>query len=258
MKNSSKRKIDEVSMSIENGSNFPNQLDNSIEHNISDVPVTSILVVQQEHDAESIKKYVLTEEIATLVQNIDALRHEHSSLLLEQNKLKLQMAIIERENTLQEESESILNQFSTVHRRLPVAITFDPELRLTHRLRLRGAYYLLFASNLGLRIGRARSSLVNLWKTMRLMVVLGCSKSGGTAFGIPLSVGIQDLRKWVFGQALASRNLGLNGFESGFKEKDLKHNCSRALENRFYLQQSRFSEPFSKKNEISRVKNRFP
>ncbi|MED6163869.1 hypothetical protein PIB30_084183 [Stylosanthes scabra] len=76
------------------------------------------------------------------------------------------------------------------------------------------------------RIGRARSGLVNLWKTMRLMVVLGCSKSEGTAFGVPLSVGIQ--------------------------------NCSRAPENRFYLQQSRFSEPFSKKNEISRVKNRFP
>ncbi|MED6163076.1 hypothetical protein PIB30_076476 [Stylosanthes scabra] len=63
-------------------------------------------------------------------------------------------------------------------------------------------------------------------ETMRLMVVLGCSKSGGAAFGVPLSVGIQK--------------------------------CSRAPGNRFYLQQSRFSEPFSKKNGISRAKNRFP
>ncbi|MED6150436.1 hypothetical protein PIB30_072292 [Stylosanthes scabra] len=68
------------------------------------------------------------------------------------------------------------------------------------------------------RIGRARSSLVNLLKIMRLMVVLGCSKSRGAAFGVPLSVGIQ-----VFGRASASRNLSLNGFESGFKEKDLKY-----------------------------------
>ncbi|MED6184473.1 hypothetical protein PIB30_047795 [Stylosanthes scabra] len=52
---------------------------------------------------------------------------------------------------------------------------------------------------------------------MRLMVVLGCSKSRGATFGVPLSIGIQ-----VFGRASASRNLGLNGFESGFKEKDLK------------------------------------
>ncbi|MED6116059.1 hypothetical protein PIB30_096561 [Stylosanthes scabra] len=49
---------------------------------------------------------------------------------------------------------------------------------------------------------------------MKLMVLLGCSKSGGAAFGIPLSVRIQDLRKWVFGRASASRNLCLNGFES--------------------------------------------
>ncbi|MED6226205.1 hypothetical protein PIB30_101228, partial [Stylosanthes scabra] len=47
-------------------------------------------------------------------------------------------------------SVEILNQFSTIHRRLLVAITFDPELRLTHRLRLHGAYHLLYASNLGL------------------------------------------------------------------------------------------------------------
>ncbi|MED6199149.1 hypothetical protein PIB30_073242, partial [Stylosanthes scabra] len=87
--------------------------------------------------------------------------------------------------------ESILNQFSTIHRRLPVAITFDPELRLTHRLRLRGACHLLYASNLGLRIGRARSSLMNLLEILRLMVVLGCSKSGGAMYGT-LSVGIQN------------------------------------------------------------------
>ncbi|MED6187411.1 hypothetical protein PIB30_076151 [Stylosanthes scabra] len=100
---------------------------------------------------------------------------------------------------------TILNPFSTVHRRLLVAITFDLELRLMHRLRLREAYHLLYASNLGLslllsrasrlqcqnRIGRARSSLVILLETKKLMVVLGCSKSGGTAFGIPSSVGIQ-------------------------------------------------------------------
>ncbi|MED6135582.1 hypothetical protein PIB30_047905 [Stylosanthes scabra] len=119
--------------------------------------------------------------------------------------------------------ESILYQFSTIHRRLLVAITFDPELRLMHCLRLCGAYHLLYASNLGLR---ARSSLVNPLKIMRLMVVLGCSKSGGAAFGVPLSVGIQK--------------------------------CSRAPENRFYLKQSRFSEPFPKKKGTSRAKNRFP
>ncbi|MED6162683.1 hypothetical protein PIB30_072877 [Stylosanthes scabra] len=135
MKNLSKRKIDEVSMSIENESNFPIQLHNSIKHNISEVPVTSIFVVQQEQDAESIKRSILNqvsaqknrikkelyvvilegklkaleEEIATLVQNIDALKHENPSLLLEQKKLKLQMANIERENTLQEmEVEKII------------------------------------------------------------------------------------------------------------------------------------------------------
>ncbi|MED6151240.1 hypothetical protein PIB30_080670 [Stylosanthes scabra] len=165
--------------------------------------------------------------------------HELSAHLLPFPTLKL------RENRLRIDSESILNQFSTVHRLLPVAITFDPELRLTHHLRLCGAYHLLYASNLGLRygyqdfpaqssfsslfnsrIGRARSSLVIFLETKKLMVVLGCSKGGETAFGMPLSVGIQ--------------------------------NCSRASVNRFYLQQSRFSEPFSKKNGISRAKNRFP
>ncbi|MED6188439.1 hypothetical protein PIB30_085981 [Stylosanthes scabra] len=38
-------------------------------------------------------------------------------------------------------------------KRLSVAITFDPELRLTHRLWLHRAYHLLYASNLGLRYG---------------------------------------------------------------------------------------------------------
>ncbi|MED6201870.1 hypothetical protein PIB30_099432 [Stylosanthes scabra] len=69
---------------------------------------------------------------------------------------------------------------------------------------------------------------------MRLMVVLGCSKSGGAAFGIPLSVGIQGAKRF---ESLHLRIL---------------QNYSRAPENRFYLQQSRFSEPFSKKNGISR------
>ncbi|MED6109386.1 hypothetical protein PIB30_033082 [Stylosanthes scabra] len=132
MKISSKRKIDEVSMPLENGSNFLIQHHNSIEYNISEIGVTSILVLQQEEDIKKsilnkvsaqkdrIKKelYVmilegklkaLEEEIATLVQKIDALRNEHPSLLLEQNKLKLQMAIIERGNTLQEvEIEKII------------------------------------------------------------------------------------------------------------------------------------------------------
>ncbi|MED6162331.1 hypothetical protein PIB30_069342 [Stylosanthes scabra] len=70
-----------------------------------------------------------------------------------------------------------------------------------HRLRLREAYHLLYASNLGLRLGRARSSLVNLLETMRLMVVLGCSKSRGAAFGVPLSVeskyGLGFVKSWV-------------------------------------------------------------
>ncbi|MED6113741.1 hypothetical protein PIB30_073673 [Stylosanthes scabra] len=41
------------------------------------------------------------------------------------------------------------------------------------------------------RIGRARSSLVIFLETKKLMVVLGCSKGGESAFGMPLSVGIQ-------------------------------------------------------------------
>ncbi|MED6189036.1 hypothetical protein PIB30_091674 [Stylosanthes scabra] len=51
------------------------------------------------------------------------------------------------------DSESILQQFSTVHRRLQIAITFDPELRLTHRLRLLEAYSILFDSTPHLRYG---------------------------------------------------------------------------------------------------------
>ncbi|MED6139383.1 hypothetical protein PIB30_083333 [Stylosanthes scabra] len=51
------------------------------------------------------------------------------------------------------DSESILHQFSTVHRRLPIAITFDPELRLTHRLRLLEAYSIPFDSTPHLRYG---------------------------------------------------------------------------------------------------------
>ncbi|MED6223263.1 hypothetical protein PIB30_072341 [Stylosanthes scabra] len=95
--------------------------------------------------------------------------------------------------------ELILYQFSTIHRRLPVAITFDPELRLTHRLRLRGAYHLLYASNLGLRYGY-----------------------GNCLLNFPFQF-CQAQEKWVFGQASTSRNLGLNGIESGFMEKDLKY-----------------------------------
>ncbi|MED6177777.1 hypothetical protein PIB30_101262, partial [Stylosanthes scabra] len=70
--------------------------------------------------------------------------HELSAHLIPFPTLKL------RENRLRLDSESIPNLFSTIHQRLPVAITFDPELRLTHRLWLRGAYHLLYASNLGL------------------------------------------------------------------------------------------------------------
>ncbi|MED6153257.1 hypothetical protein PIB30_100125, partial [Stylosanthes scabra] len=96
---------------------------------------------------------------------------------------------IERELT---ENRFGIDSVSIFHysSRLPVAITFDLELRLMHRLRLRGAYHLLYAFNRGMRLGRARSSLVNLLETMRLMVVLGCSKSGGAAFGVPLSIEI--------------------------------------------------------------------
>ncbi|MED6213428.1 hypothetical protein PIB30_093236 [Stylosanthes scabra] len=83
---------------------------------------------------------------------------------------------------------------------LPVAITFYPELRLTRRLRLRGANHVLYASNLRMRwcsslllnrasrlrrqtrIGRTRSSLVDLLETMRLMLVLGCSKNSGATY----------------------------------------------------------------------------
>ncbi|MED6116449.1 hypothetical protein PIB30_100439, partial [Stylosanthes scabra] len=44
------------------------------------------------------------------------------------------------------DSESILYQFLTIHRRLPIAITFDLELRLTHRLRLLEACSIPFDS----------------------------------------------------------------------------------------------------------------
>ncbi|MED6136154.1 hypothetical protein PIB30_053387 [Stylosanthes scabra] len=42
--------------------------------------------------------------------------------------------------------ELILNQFSTIHWRLRIAITFDPELRLMHRLRLHEACFVPFVS----------------------------------------------------------------------------------------------------------------
>nr|XP_025630976.2 uncharacterized protein LOC112723751 [Arachis hypogaea] len=106
-------------------------LDNVVNstHNTSDVGVNSILIDQQEDNAdENLKKSissrvlaqksrikkelyvvilegklkVLEDEIADLFQKIDALKDEYPSLLLEQNKLKLQMAISERGNTLQE------------------------------------------------------------------------------------------------------------------------------------------------------------
>ncbi|XLU71266.1 hypothetical protein S245_030319 [Arachis hypogaea] len=105
-------------------------LDNVVNstHNTSDVGVNSILINHQEENAdENLKKsissrvlaqksrikkklYVVIlegklkvlelkheDEIADLVQKIDALKNEYSSLLLEQNKLKLQIAIMEVE-----------------------------------------------------------------------------------------------------------------------------------------------------------------
>ncbi|XLT43316.1 hypothetical protein HN873_035920 [Arachis hypogaea] len=106
----------------------PDKVVNST-HNTNNVGVNSILIDQQEDNAdENLKKSissqvlaqksrikkelyvvilegklkVLEDEIADLIQKIDALKDEHPSLLLEQNKLKLQMAISEKGNTLQE------------------------------------------------------------------------------------------------------------------------------------------------------------
>ncbi|MED6161522.1 hypothetical protein PIB30_061558 [Stylosanthes scabra] len=111
----------------------------------------------------------------------------------------------------------------TIHPPLPAAITFAPELRLTHRLRLHEACSILFDSI----------------PTRRVDGVLGYSMVRRTS---RVSTEL-DVQNWLRSKRFERFNFAI------------LQNCSRAPENRFYLQRSRFSEPFSKKNRISRAKN---
>ncbi|MED6150209.1 hypothetical protein PIB30_070167 [Stylosanthes scabra] len=65
------------------------------------------------------------------------------------------------------------NQFFRRPRRLPIAITFDPELRLTHDLRLREALAALISSTTHANHGTSWSSVIDAHKLGYLRLEIG-------------------------------------------------------------------------------------
>ncbi|MED6176280.1 hypothetical protein PIB30_086603 [Stylosanthes scabra] len=67
--------------------------------------------------------------------------------------------------------EQVPNQFFRRSHQLPVAITFDPELRLTHGLRLREALVILFAIIIQAKRGTFWSLVIDAHKLEYLRVI---------------------------------------------------------------------------------------